>query len=65
MPRLVLDLDSFAEQGYFYTKYDIGRYGHRIIIEEKDREKFLDAFAKEYRDRAAEMLMTEEEWDDE
>lgn len=54
--KLVLDLDAFSCNGYVYTKYDLGGEGHRIIINEKNKEKFLDAFAKEYREMAEEAL---------
>jgi len=54
--KLYLNLDSYSEEGYFYTKYDIGGAGHSITIKEEDKEKFLDAFAKESRDRAEAML---------
>lgn len=54
--ELTLDLDDLYQDGYYYTKYDIGVSGHSITIKEKDKEKFLDAFAKEWRDRAKELL---------
>ena len=58
---LKLDLDALVEEGYFYTKYDIGGDGHSITIDADNKEKFLDAFAKETRDRAEKMLEEEEE----
>jgi len=54
--ELYLDLDSFSEEGYFHNKYDIGGAGHSITIKAENKEKFLDAFAKEHRDRAESML---------
>ena len=54
--KLYLDLDSYSEEGYFYTDYDIGGAGHSITIKAEDKEKFLDAWAKEHRDRAEQML---------
>jgi len=54
--QLFLDLDALCEDGYFYTRYDIGGAGHSITIKAKNKEKFLDAYAKECRKRAAEAL---------
>jgi len=61
MTELTLSLDALAEDGYFYTKYDIGGSGHDITIKSKDKEKFLDAFAAEWRKRAEEALEEVEE----
>ena len=52
MKILRLNLDSLAEEGYFYTEYDIGEEGHAITINAEDKEKFLDAYAAEWRKRA-------------
>ena len=57
---LTLNLDSLWEDGYIYTDYDIGVSGHSVTINEEDKEAFLDAFAKEWRDRAEESLREEE-----
>ena len=57
--NLRLDLDSLSE--YFYTEYGIGGAGHSITIKAENKEKFLDAFAKETRDRVESMLEEEEE----
>ena len=54
--KLYLDLDSYSEEGYIYTEFDIGGAGHSITIKAENKEKFLNAFAKEYRDRAEKML---------
>lgn len=56
MNKLVLELDYLHEQGHIYTDFDVGGEGHRIIIEEKDKNEFLDAWAKEWRNRAEDML---------
>lgn len=60
---LRLDLDGLYEDGYYYTAYDIGGEGHAIIIEPENREKFLDAFAAEWRKRADEALEENEDED--
>jgi len=52
-----LSLDDLYTDGYFYTDYDIGGDGHWIIIKAADREKFLDAFAAEFRARAEAKLV--------
>lgn len=54
--KLRLDLDSMAEEEYFYTEYDIEGSGHSITIKEEDKEKFLDAWAKVWRNRAEKTL---------
>lgn len=54
--ELFLDLDGLAEDGYFYTRYDVGGDGHSITIKAKNKEKFLDAYAKECRKRAKDAL---------
>jgi len=61
MKNLTLDLDNLTSEGYFYTEYDIGGSGHSITIKAEDKEKFLDAFAKEWRERADEFLRGVEE----
>lgn len=62
---LRLDLDELYEDGYYYTDYDIGGEGHAILIKPEDREKFLDAFAAEWRKRADDLLEKWYEDDDE
>jgi len=62
--ELTLNLDSYSEEGYWYTEYDIGGAGHSITIKAEDKEKFLDAFAKEHRDRAESMLEEVKELED-
>jgi hypothetical protein len=59
--KLILDLDTLYQDGYYYTDFDIGGEGHNIIILEKDREDFLDAFAIEWRKRAEQLLVKLEE----
>ena len=54
--KLVLDLDEMYTEGFYYTEYDIGGSGHSITIKKEDKEKFLDAFAAEWRKRASESL---------
>lgn len=58
--EMTLDLDALYQEGYFYTKFDIGGAGHSITIKKQDKEKFLDAFAKEWRDKAESMLVMAE-----
>jgi len=61
MSKLKLNLDDVIGVAiYFYTEYDVGGEGHAITIEEENKEKFLDAWAKEWRRRAEEGLMKEE-----
>ena len=59
--QLKLSLDSMFQSEYYYTDYDTEGYRHSIIINESDREAFLDAFATEWRKRADEMLEEIEE----
>jgi len=54
--KLILDLDSFHEDGYFYTKYDIGGSGHSITIRADDKEAFIAAFLDETRKRLEQHL---------
>jgi len=56
MGKLELNLDSLYEEGYYYTNYDIGGCGHKIVIDSNDKEVFLDAFAKEWREKAENLL---------
>lgn len=63
LDKLELNLDSLFEGCYYYTDYDIGGYGDRIIINSDEKEVFLDAFAKEWRKRA-ESLLVHFDWDD-
>jgi len=60
--ELFLCLDSMFEDGYYYTKFDIGGSGHSITIKKADKEAFLDAFAKEWRERAEKGLVPHEEF---
>lgn len=62
--QLELDLDGIYEDGYFYTEYDVGGCGHKIIINTKDKEVFLDAWAKEWRNKAEAGLTPVEDEDD-
>jgi len=57
--KLRLDLDDLYTDGYYYTSFDVGGGGHSIVIEAKDRDAFLDEFARIWREKAAEAL---EEW---
>lgn len=50
--KLRLSLESMFQDDYYYTDYDIGDSEYEIIIEEQDKEAFLDAFAAEWRHRA-------------
>lgn len=54
--RLRLDLDSMAEEEYIYTEFDIEGAGHSVTIKANDKEKFLDAYAAEWRKRAEKNL---------
>jgi hypothetical protein len=56
MKKLELNLDAVWETEYFYTDFDTEGFGHRIVINEKDKEKFLDAWAAEWRKRAEQYL---------
>jgi hypothetical protein len=56
MEKLELNLDSIWESEYFYTEFDLGYSGHKIVINENDKENFLDAWASEWRKRAEEYL---------
>ena len=49
--KLELDLDGFWQDEYFYTEYDIGGRGHSIVIDAKDKAKFVDSFLAEMRKR--------------
>ena len=64
--KLRLDLDSMAEEHYIYTEFDIEGAGHSITIKAEDKEKFLDAYAAEWRKKAEKNLETvnDEEYDD-
>lgn len=53
---LRLELDSLFGDGYFYTEFDVGDEGHSISINTDNKEKFLDAFAAEFRERAENLL---------
>ena len=53
---LRLELDRLFECGYFYTEFDVGDEGHSITIDTDNKEKFLDAFAAEFRERAENLL---------
>ena len=54
--QLFLNLDDLHSEGYIYTEFDVGDSGHSITINSKDKEKFLDAFAEEWRKKAEEQL---------
>lgn len=53
---LFLDLDELYTEGYYYTAFDVGGAGHSILIEEKDKDQFLDSFAAEWRRRTEKLL---------
>jgi len=57
---LTVDLDNLYGDGYFYTEFDIGGAGHAITIKAKDKEKFLHAFAEEWKVRARNALEVDE-----
>lgn len=67
MPRklLRLDLDELYMQGYYHTEFDISGETHGIVIEAKNKKAFLDAFAKQWRENAEELLEDWEDWEDE
>jgi hypothetical protein len=46
---LRLRFDDVYGHGFNNTEYDKGTEGHTIIIEIKDKKKFLDAFTKRFR----------------
>ena len=46
---LRVELDDVWPVEYFNTKHDIYGNGHSITIKEEDKEDFLDAMAKEFR----------------
>ncbi len=54
--KLKLDLDSMAKEEYIYTEFDIIGAGHSITIKAEDKEKFLDAYAAEWRKKAEKNL---------
>jgi len=57
-----IDLDELYQEEYFcHTEYDIGKKACDIIIRMEDKEKFLDAFAKIWREKAEKLL---EEYDE-
>lgn len=53
--RLRLDLDDMVEE-YIYSEFDIEGVGHSITIKVEDKEKFLDAYAAEWRKKAEKNL---------
>jgi hypothetical protein len=55
--KLRIDLDELYREEYFcHTEYDIGKQAFDIIIRMEDKEKFLDAFAKIWREKAEKLL---------
>lgn len=54
--RLKLDLDSLAEQESPCSKFDVGGLRHYIIIEEENKEAFLDEVTQNYREMISESL---------
>ena len=55
-PLLELDSDELAYGGFFYSKYDILGDPHSQIILAKDREAFLDEYARIFRRRCEDLL---------
>ena len=52
-----IDLDElFRDEYSCHTEYDIGKEAHDIIIRMEDKDKFLDAFAKIWREKAEQLL---------
>jgi len=63
--KLRIDLDELYREDYFcHTEYDIGKQANDIVIRTEDKEKFLDAFAKIWRDKAEKLLEEYEEDND-
>lgn len=57
-----IELDKLYQEEYFcHTEYNIGKESNEIIIKMADKEKFLDAFAKIWREKAEQLL---EEYDE-
>lgn len=56
--QLHLGLDELYMDGYYYTHLDIGGGGHSITIEAKDKEEFLDEFARIWREKAEKRLVS-------
>ena len=55
--KMRIDLDKLYQEKYFsHTEYDVGKQAHDIIIRMEDKEKFLDAFAKIWREKAEKLL---------
>lgn len=56
MKTITLNLDEMFQSDYYYTEFNIGCSGHSITVDLENKDKFLDAFAKEWRDRAESLL---------
>lgn len=56
MKTITLNLDEMFQSDYYYTEFNIGGSGHSITVDLENKDKFLDAFAKEWRDRAESLL---------
>jgi hypothetical protein len=61
MVRLRFDLDALYEYESPSSKYDIGGLHHYIVIEEENKEAFLDEIAKHYQEIFEELLEIEED----
>jgi len=54
--RLKLDLDDLGTCESPSSKYDIGYLRHYLIIEEENKEAFLDEITKNYRELINDLL---------
>jgi hypothetical protein len=62
---LKLDLDSLGEQPFLYSKYDLCNLGHAIVIDPKDKDKFLEDYLLQFRKRIEEELEEKMIYEDE
>lgn len=61
---LKLNLDELFSSEFIYTSYDIGGYGHSVVIREEDKEVFLEEMAQTWKERVQEMLELDEDFED-
>lgn len=60
---LRLNLNELYSTPYHYTEYDVADDGNSVTIRAEDKELFLDELAKDWRERAEDMLEDDEEED--